>query len=330
MKSYAFNFGTQLHLLEETIHKDTYVNLSLNDDIIKWFIYYIDSTCDLNKEIIKINEPVTFLLISTGNSAHSISEIISFINYYKEGTICISEYVLNYLPFLFQFITLFIPKEKIIILYEQYVYHFSHLITYRNCHFNYTNQWDKVEFIKYKKMLHFDNIQYIKNNFVEDTLFLFDKVEEIYKNYKDQFQLYDNIMLIKTKKDKLSSTINRAMEIVPEKIQKKLIANNIKFLNLNEIKNIYEYICLFYHAKNVMVSYGGPCCTNRYFCNPDAKVIVLAHLHYRHEYEYDNENQQYWHVRHSHLYPVKKQIFLLDFDNSIHEGNIGIILNYLK
>ena len=334
MKYYDFNYnGLALpKILEEKINKDTYVKVSLHDDNIKFLIYYIDSFCE-EKEIIKINEEVTFLLISTGNSAHSISEIISFLNYYKKkecNKVCISEYVPMLLPFLFELITLFIPKEKIIILYEKYVYHFDHLITYRNCHFNYIEQWNTVDFIKTDNILEFNNIQYIKNNFIEDTLFLFDKVEEIYKNYKTQFQLYDNIMLIKTKNDKLSSSANRALEVVPEHIQKILCDNKIKFLNINEIKNIYEYICLFYHAKNIIVSYGGPCCTNRYFCNPDSTVIVLSNLHYKSEYEYDNVGQQYWHVRHSHLYPAKKQLFFLDFDNSINDTNINVILKNIS
>lgn len=335
MKSYAFNFDCKPFpaLLEENVHKDTYVNVSFVYDIITHFIYYIDSTCNMNKEIIQINEPTTFLLISCGNPAHSISEIISFINYYKKtecNSVCISEYVPKYLPLLFQFILLFIPKEKIIILYEKNVYRFTHLITHRNHHFNAYRNWSNIDFIKKDKLLEFNNIQYIKNTLQDDTLFLFDKVEEIYRHYKHKFQLYDNIMLIKTKRDKLSSSFHRAMELVPEPIQKKLIDNNIKYLNINEIKNIIEYICLFYHAKNIIVSYGGPCCTNRFFCNPHANVIVLAHLHYRYEYEYENENQQYWHVRHSHLCPVKRQIFLLDFDNGIHENNVDIILSHLK
>lgn len=32
---------------------------------------------------------------------------------------------------------------------------------------------------------------------------------------------------------------------------------------------------LIYHAKNIIVSYGGPC-TNRYFCNPNSTVIVYV------------------------------------------------------
>ena len=49
-------------------------------------IYFIDNHLDNNNELINIPEDTNILLISTSNSAHSISEIISFIQYYGNNT----------------------------------------------------------------------------------------------------------------------------------------------------------------------------------------------------------------------------------------------------
>jgi len=323
---------------EENVHN----NVWLKSDVVgecgtKFIRYYIDNNIDVDgkiNHICNIEEPTTILLISTGNSAHSICEIISFLNYYKntncKNKIAISENVLKLLPMLYDLIKLFITSDKIILLNNNINYKFNTLTTYRNFHFNFTKYWESVAFSKNNNILTFNNIEYISGNFSIDTLFLFDKVKEIYDTCKNDFELFDNIMLIKTTNDKLLSTINRAMDVPNKNIINILQQNNIQFLSIPYFKNIKHYICVLYHAKNVIFSYGGPCCTNRYFCNPKANVIVLANLNYKHEYECDNTNQMYWHVRHSHLYPVNKQSFILDFDNNINEQNINDILCLMK
>jgi hypothetical protein len=105
--------------------------------------------------------------------------------------------------------------------------------------------------------------------------------------------------------------------------------NNIQFISMKDFKNIEHYICVLYHAKNIIFSYGGPCCTNRFFCNPESNVIVLCNMHYKPEYGGYPEKNEYHHVRHSHLIPVKKQTFLLDLENYIDETNVNKILNLL-
>lgn len=339
MSLYRFCFSGQTFPLqgEENLHTNVVVTTGLVDNNVKFINYYIDNAPvphSISKDVCVIESATTILLISTGNSAHSICEIISFLNYYKNtnctNVIAISEYVLQLLPLLYDLIKLFIDNNKIIILHNNISYKFTTLTTYRNFHFNYTTNWNTVGFSKNNNILTFENIDYISHTFSLDTLFLFDKVKEIYDTFKDEFELFDNIMLIKTSNDILSSSMYRAMTVPNDNTFDLLQQNNIKFLSIPYFKNIQHYICVLYHAKNAIFSYGGPCCTNRYFCNPNANVVVLAHLHYKHEYEYNNDNQMYWHVRHSHLYPVKRQSFLLDFDNTLNEHNIRDILNLLK
>jgi hypothetical protein len=120
------------------------------------------------------------------------------------------------------------------------------------------------------------------------------------------------------------------MEALEDNIKEILNSKNIKVISVNDFKDIYEYICVFYHAKNIVTSYGGVACTNRFFCNPNANVILIGNLHYKHEYDYDNETQMYWHLRFSHIFVSNKQKVLLDFENKIHIDNLNKILNLLE
>jgi hypothetical protein len=334
MNTYKFCFSGQTtpQQCSESTYINNFVKVKKNDIFL---IYYIDNKLDeISNNIIQIKETTTFLMISTINSAHSICEIISFINYYKnrkcKDLIAISEFVPTFLPLLFDLIKLFIDSNKILIINEKNTYKFNNLVTYRNLHFNDTVNWNSVNFTKNNNILKFENIEYIKNNFKENSLFLFNKVEEIYNTFKDKYELYDNIMLIKTMNEKNVSTASRGINPLDENTYNILLKNNIKYLKTSDFNDIIHFICVFYHAKNLIFSYGGPCCTNRFFCNPKANVIVIANLQYKHEYDYNNKTELYWHIRHSHLHPVKNLTFLLDFEDNINENNINNIIKFLN
>jgi hypothetical protein len=333
MELYKFNFSGQslVPFNEVNVHKDYYMKVSIADpwNSTKLFLYYIDNKRS-NAPMCEVNDPCTAMLISCSNSAHSISEIISFLNYYgtSKNKVVISDYIQSHLPLLFGLIKHFISAEKIIVLNRDIVYKFKNLTTYRPHHFNSTENWDKVLFSKINNRLEFDNIQFIRSMFLVNSEILFNKVVTIYNSQKGNYILYDNVMLIKTKNDHRSSTIDRALDPPSDNVHNILKTNNIKYLAISDFKNINELICVLYHAKNVIFSYGGPCCTNRFFCNPNANVIVIANSKYKDEY-YCNNDESYWHVRHSHLYPVKKQTFLLDFDNEINENNVNDIIQCL-
>jgi len=263
-----------------------------------------------------------------------MSEFIDFLQYYKdhENTIKkigISRIIQKILPLLFDLITLLLPEEKILILEDSTLYKCSHVTTYRLLHFNYVKKWETVAFTteihNKKKRLVFEsikNIQFICN---PDTIF--EKVRSIYSEHKHRYSLHDKIMLIKTTKDPIVTSKHRCMEFPTAEIINRLRLNNIHFVTISDFKSIEEYICVLYHAKTLIFSYGGPACTNRFFCNPSATVIVLAHTHYRAEYEFNNDNSMYWHIRHSHLFPVSKQYFLLDFENSLNDENVQEIVD---
>jgi hypothetical protein len=337
MKEYIFNRNGDPKLpswCEENIYSNIFVKINL---VNLFNTYAIDDNVDDNVDkqlpIININEKVILFLIASTNSAHSISEIIDFINFqkkYENLKICISENILITLPFLYQLIKIFIPEEKFIILKNLHLYKIDTLITYRNAHFNYLNNWASIPFQKNDNIIYFDDLNNIKENFCVNSIPFLNKIEEIYNNYKNNYTLYDNIMLVKTNQDKYVFSKDRCMDKISDNVINLINNKNIKILSINDFKDIYEYICVFYHAKNIIVSYGGVACTNRFFCNPNSNVILIANLHYKPEYEYENSNQMYWHLRHSHIYPAKTQEVLLDFENFVDETNVNKIFNLLK
>lgn len=335
MNPYIFNYNSNPLLPkcgEESIENDKYINVSQSQDSV-YNIYYINEQLQTNKEIVFISENVIILLISTTNSAHSISEIISFISYYKSNnysnTVLVSEYFIKSLPLLFEFLKLFIPEERFIIIYEKYEYKIQTLITFRCVHYIHSTSWNMVDFIYLNNNLYFENIQYIKNEHYkpadEET---FNKVKQIYDNHKNEYQLYDNIMLIKFNNE-ICTTPNRGIKPLSIEIENMFKSKEIKIISIQHFQNINHYLCQLYHAKNIVFSYGGPCCTNRFFCNPNANIIVIANKHYEAEYDYDNANKMYWHVRSACLIPVKRQIFLLEFENEINNENIDRIFSNL-
>lgn len=315
---------------EETI----LINNSIEIKLIDLFICYniTDNSFDL-KNNTEPNNELVMLVLSTTNIAHSLGEFTSFLEYYTNNKICsdigISRIVLDKMPYLYGLIELFIPKNKIMVLDNYKKYSFSKLTMRRNHHFVYLNNWDKVPFENNNISLKFANLQYIKDLFCVNCSPLFLKVAEVYNNYKHLYTLNDSIMIVKTSREKYTVTPNRAIEYPSDDVLKIISENNIKFIEISHFKDIREYICTLYHAKNIIFSYGGPMCTNRFFCSPDANIIVLANLHYKGEYEFNNETKNYWHVRHSMLAPVYSQHFLLDFENHFSVQNIKKVVSLL-
>jgi hypothetical protein len=298
-----------------------YVKVNNKHDIFN--LYYLGTQLDNTNEVITIPEDTDLLCISTCNSAHSICEITSFIKYYENKTnkIAVSECFVKDLPFLYELLQLFVPKERLIILNINNNYLFNTLFTYYGHHFNFTENWYSIPFIKENNILSFENIN-IKSTFLVKSEFLFDKVEEIYNHHKNNYTLYDNIALIKFNNE-ICTSPQRGFQPLHDSIKNTM--SQFQFITMSDFKNIFHYICVLYHAKNIIFSYGGPCCTNRFFCNPESNIIVLCNTHYVKEYG----DKDFHHIRHSHLIPVKKQTFLLDFENYIDESNVNTILNLL-
>lgn len=274
-----------------------------------------------------IGEPLEMLVLSTTNPAHSLGEFTSFLEYYlnkqEQLKVCINSYIITKMPYLYGLIEQFIPENKRLIIEGDKVYSFKSITFRRNHHFVYLNNWNTFSFIKSDNILSFHDLQRAKELYVVNCKRIFDKAKEIYETHRHKYSLSDSIMMIKTSKEKFSVSINRAISYPEERILNKFTEKGIKVVEVSQFNDIFEYICTIYHAKNIIFSYGGPMCTNRFFCNSNANIIVLANTHYKYEYDHD------WHIIHAMLAPVKSQHFILDFDNELNDTNIKQIFPLL-
>lgn len=335
MNRYTFNYNADPKLpkwREENLLENKYVKVELHWGNAN--VYFIDdNTYNLKEPVKFINDDSVLMLIPTTNTAHSISEIIDFSNFYKkhEGKkIAITKFILSKMPFLFQLMQLLLPEEKFIILEDSVIYKFQTVVTYRCVHM--IQRIANSNFDKFNNILTFHNLQNSVNTHSVDLNPFLSKIEEVYKENKHKYTLHDNIMLLKTSKDTKVFSKDRCMEKIDDSVVDLLEQNQIKVLSVDNFSDIVEYICVFYHAKNVIVSYGGIACTNRFFCNPSANVILIANLHYKPEYDYGNteSSQTYWHIRSSHLFLGKKQTVLLDFENAFISNDVEIIKLYME
>jgi hypothetical protein len=296
------------------------------------FISYRISRTHSN--VSSIVEPIEMLVLSTTNPAHSLGEFTSFLEYYRtkkeQPKVCINSTIVTKMPYLYGLISLFIPEDKRLLIDSDTIYTFTSVTFRRNHHFVYLQEWNTFAFTVSDNIMLFNDLRRAKDLYSVNCSRLFEKAKEIYDTHRHRYELYDSIMMIKTAKEKYSVSPNRALSYPDQNIRTMIADKGIQFVEVSQFRDIYEYICTIYHAKNIVFSYGGPMCINRFFCNPDANIIVLANMHYKHEYEYNNSSKDYWHLRHAMLSPVKRQHFILDFDNTLTKDNVTQICSLLE
>ena len=328
---YPFNYTDDPHgptITEELVYTNICFNIYFENPY--YICYTFNNAMSESASYCDIKEPVEMLLLSTTNPAHSLGEFTSFLEYYNAKTtklkVCINAVIAEKMPYLYQLIQQFFPSENCIIIVSNTIYHFHSIIMRRNHHFMYSINWRNIPYISTNNILHFSNLQ---PQYLVNCDQLFNKAKEIYETHKHKYSLSDTLMIIKTTKEKYSVSIHRALEYPTADIIDLLVARGVKIVEISQFSDIFEYICTIYHAKNIIFSYGGPMCTNRFFCNPAANIIVLANLHYKHEYNLHYDPDMYPHLRFSMIAPVKNQHFLLDFDNRLTIENSKQFLSLL-
>lgn len=272
----------------------------------------------LDRDSIRHDEPLIILALSTTNSAHSMSEMLSFVAWYKAiGSpykVGVNSILGERLPFVTKLFREFIPADKIVDLDASRHHVAPALWIRRNLHMNSIVAWDQVPYDRQGDLLVFPSLEGVVNMFHESPKICMDMATRILERWSKTNEPADVVMLLKTSSDSSSTTPGRAMEMSPD-IKMRFMAAGIKVVSIDDFATLDDYIGTIRGAKTFVTSYGGPACTNRLFCAPDARVIVLANEAYRWEYEYPVESGEYWHIRHSHLFTAAKQAFILDHPN---------------
>jgi hypothetical protein len=279
--------------------------------------------------VVEIPQPIHLLLLSTTNSAHSMSELMSFIRFWRahgqDYDIGVSSIVMDRLPFLYQFLRLCVPIDSIVILKEDTKYFVRKAWMRRNIHMNMVEAFQNIPFEQRGDLLLFRDLWPTCSMFIEDPTPFNAVAERTASAYAARHQTPKRVMLLKTKADVGATTPGRAMEISPE-VKAFVEAAGVKVLGIGDFSGIDEYLATLYGAEVFITSYGGPACTNRFFCNKDARVILLGNLHYKWEYDYPSDGGAWWHIRHSHLFPVREQIVVLDHNNEMTAADAARIL----
>lgn len=271
-----------------------------------------------DQELVRHEEPLIILALSTTNSAHSMSEMLSFVAWYKAiGSpykVGLNSILSERLPFVVKLFREFVPADNIVDLDAGRRHFVPAAWIRRNLHMNSIVAWDKVDYERKGDLLVFPSLEAVVDMFHESPKICMDMATQIYERWSKVNEPADVVMLLKTSSDSASTTPGRAMEMSAD-IKARFVAAGIRVVSIDDFATLDDYIGTIRGAKTFVTSYGGPACTNRLFCAPDARVIVLANEAYRWEYEYPVESGEYWHIRHSHLFTVAKQAFILDHPN---------------
>jgi hypothetical protein len=324
-RSYKFNFNGAPEPLESELNliRDCFFKTSLQQHIISYSFAPIGSL-KMEPDYVVIDEPVVLVALSTTNSAHSISELLSFLNFYLRAglqeKVAISAIVRDKLKFLYQLLHLFIPADRIILLNDNETYRLRETWVRRNQHFCYLKSWNSIEYERHENTLVFDNLGYTVPFYSEDISIFLSKSAELYQAAKDIFPIYKKVMLAKLSTDPNMTTPGRAL-IIDGQVMRVLEAGGIKLVSIGDFKEITQYIATLFGAEKFVTSYGGAACTNRFFLNPSSEVVLIGNKQYAWEYEYPSDMGEHWHLRHSHLFPVKKQTVLLYHNDRVTEAD---------
>jgi len=311
---------------------DSVIDLYVHPSFLNVMVYktYAETVKGVNfgtSESIYIDKPCIFLYITSNNSAHSIGELIRGLSYYyhkqfKQCKILIPKFITEILPYIYQFVMLFIEKKDVIMIDSNVTYSISELHIVQNI-WILLNEFIIKPTKNDEHVITYENLEHVfsKNN-IGNIKFVEEKVNMISKIYWN-LPKFDKIVFIKTKTDsKYCQTLTRCCTI-DDTAKKLLSENGFKFINISDFGHIVGLIYTLHNARIVITSYGGALCTNRLFFHPRSTIFVICNLAYA--YEWRNEN----HIITSHLCKVDKMHFIKKNNDAIEIDDVKFILqNY--
>ena len=271
----------------------------------------------------------TILFCSSGpNPGHFLSEVISFTEFFVKQELSFRVAVPSTLtvaaPFIFSILKRLNPGIRILLIEDNISYRFHRLIVRRNQWFNYLKTWESIGFQEYPGKLLFGDLRSTIADYINDPTSVHLLSRRMYEDNKHRIPQHDKYFVVKSAMERSALTPSRGLYISNEA---RSIAemHGYQFLLISDFKNIDEYLATLYSARLLIFSYGAIMCTNRFFVNPDASVLLLANTAYKAEYSTGNN---FWHIRHSHLCPVKRQHVILDFPDTVEADLMLELLSY--
>ena len=233
------------------------------------------------------------LNISSLNSGHALSEITSFLNFYINSDknfdwVAVPSSFRQSTKFIFALLCQFIPRSKIKIVNHGIKYKFESITLRRNRWFNPVVDWRSIKYTKTNNMVEIHNLHYILKILQDSVDLLVNLSNKIYKEESVNYTLSKKILALKMSSDQMMVTPDRAIYMAPS-VREIATENGFQIFDIRKITDIEEYICVLYHAKIVIFSYGAIAATNRFFLNADCTVILLANKRLKSEYDHGNE-----------------------------------------
>ena len=321
---YAFNFNGAAHppLNEVSVVRDAVIAFAKQDHLLLYLV--ASSPEEVWGE--RLDEPLILLTFSTTNSAHSMCELLSFVHFYNalenKPDIGVSQLIADHLPFLYQLLGLLVPPNRIRWLRTDTRYRVTTLWMRRNRHMNAIANWADIPFTSDNGVMTFRDID-TRARFDDDPRPLNEAARRV--ALASRSPTPERVMLIKTVDDRSSTTPGRAMAL-PSGLRGQIEAAGIAVISVGDFADIGQYLATLYNARLLITSYGGAACTNRFFLNPECDVVLLGNRHYAFEYEYPSDYGEQWHLRHSHLFPVRRQRVLLDHNDTFDQAEVDRLL----
>ena len=276
----------------------------------------------------------TALFLTNGlNSGHFLSDVVSFANFYREHLhderIAISEDLIERVPFIFSLFKYILPNARFIPLKRDIFYSFEQVIFRKNHWFIFMTNWEEIEYAQEGDYLHFCNLTDHANAFSSSTAVLNEIVGNIYADNAHRYERHEKIALLKASGDISAQSPGRGLSLTAE-AREAAQQHGLLLLDIKGFSTVEEYICTLRSAKKVLLSYGSTTCTNRFFVDPDAHVVVVGHEAYKSEYQRRGADGKYSHIRHSHLCPVRSQGFYLGFPDLVNNDEIKRLLVHIE
>lgn len=262
-----------------------------------------------------------FLYFTQTNVAHSISQLIislyEIISLDNTPNLYLSKCIVS-MPFLHKLIPLLFKTDKITILDDDTLYKCENIYIPPYIWF-YGDYEEKYTYDSINNVRIFTPLERNNSKFKNHMQYFNKIIEDVYLTHCKSYKTYDSICIIKSQLSTDSTTPQRSM-ILSDNVVKLLEKNGFHFFLPHTITDIIEYIVLMKSAKNIISSYGGAQCVNRFFYT-NANVKVLCNKHYESEYK------KPWHNAIS-LFKSINTFFFLDIENTISETKIQDIIKY--
>ena len=289
-----------------------------------------------DKEVVNITQTCFLIKYEVKNAGHTLIDLLNQLIYYNNNhytcKIIIQNELINMSKYIYTVISLFVNIDNLIIIDSSKIYNFENL--FYNPTSCYVNTNKNVKLLKdVNNELHISALQntsYINygDYFYNIPHSRFDEL--LINNIKNklpqsfEFEIYDNICLIKNSNNILNSfnhinisySIERSFD---DTYIQYFTKNNYKVINPSDY-NVIELYILLNNAKNIVTSWGCNSYINKMIIdNKNINYFLLIHKGYTHELPYLSLLDM--------IPPCKNVVIVFELNSNLDELNYNVLNN---